>query len=179
MPEINPHTSNPSTHSTQTHKPQESVGVKWNAPEFDFYPKGNAWYWWSITITLLLLGFAIWQKNFLFAFFVVVAELLVLSWGSRKPMTMEFKLDEKGLTINGLKFYPYADLKSFGVSDMAPTDEKFEEIVIYLKRRMRTGLNILVPKDKEAEIVTAFSKKIAKVEAELSLLDALERFLRF
>lgn len=153
--------------------------IKWSAPEFDYYPKGNAWYWWSILITLLLLGFAVWQKNFLFAFFIVVAELLVLSWGSRKPAAVDFHLDEKGLTINGIKFYSYAELKEFGVSDMVPTDEKFEEIVVYFKRRLRTGLNFLVPKEKEAEIVSALSKKMPKVEVELTLLDAAERFLRF
>jgi len=153
--------------------------IKWSAPEFAYYPKGNSWYWWSIIITLLLLGFAIWQKNFLFAFFIVVAELLVLSWGSRKPALVDFKLDEKGLTIGGIKFYSYAELKSFGVSDMQPADEKLEEIVVYFKQRLRTGLNLLVPKDKETDVAAMLAKKIPKVEVELTILDAVERFLRF
>lgn len=179
MSEINPHTSKHSAASQGVQSPAGGVGVKWSAPEFDYYPKSNSWYWWSIVITLLLLGFAVWQKNFLFAFFIVVAELLILSWGGRKPQPMEFKLDEKGLTIAGAKFYPYADLKNFGVSDLPPVDEKLLEIVIYLKRRLRPSLSILVPRDKSSEIEAALAKKMPKTEIETTLLDALEKFLRF
>ncbi len=178
MLEINPHTSHASD-LPKTQTQQGGVGVKWSAPEFDYSPKGNAWYFSSMAITLLLLAFAVWQKNFLFAFFIVVAEILMLFWGGKKPATVEFKLDEKGLTVAGTKFYSYADLKNFGVSDIPPLDEKFTEIVIYLKPRLRPSVNILLPAGKSAEIEGALEKKVPKVEIELTILDALEKFLRF
>jgi hypothetical protein len=191
MPEINPPAfsrdneskeKNPTASSAPAPKApsvREGVGIKWTAPEFDYYPKGGSWYYGSIAITLLLLAFAVWQKNFLFAFFIVVAEILVLSWGAKRPVPIIFKLDENGLTIGSTKFYSYADLKNFGISDIPPIDEKLTEIVIYLKRRLRPSLSILLPKDRSAEIEAAFEKKIPKVEIELTLLDALEKLLRF
>ncbi len=178
MAEINPPTSHASD-ATKTQNHQGGVGVKWRAPEFDYYPKTNSWYWWSIVITLLLLAFAIWQKNFLFAVFIFIAELLVLSWGSRKPQTIEFKLDEKGLTIGGLKHYSYADLKNFGASDLPPTDEKLVELVLYFKRRLRPTMTVLVPRDKAIEVEAAMAKKVPKIEVESTLLDALQKFFRF
>jgi len=153
--------------------------IKWRAPEFDYYPKTTSWYYFSILITLAILGFAIWQKNYLFGFFIVVAEFLTLSWVGRKPETLDFSLGEKGLAVGELKFYPYSDIKSFGETDLPPSDKGFVEIVLYFNRKVRPGIFIRIPKDMASEIEAALEKNIPKVEAELSIFDALERIIHF
>ena len=152
---------------------------RWKAPEFRYYPKTSGWYYWSIFITLLFLVFAIWQKNFLFGFFIVVAETLILSWGSKKPADLDFALDEKGLTIGPEKSYSYTELKSFAETDMDPDDSPYVELMLYFNRHLRTTMLLLVPKEKYTEVKTALGEKLPKVEADLTLLDALERIIRF
>jgi len=153
--------------------------IRWKAPEFRYYPKTASWYYWSIFITLLFLVFAVWQKNFLFGFFVVVAETLILSWGGKKPEELDFVLDEKGLTIGSQKSYSYTELQSFAETDMDPDGSPYVELVFNFKRRLRTTMLFLIPKEKYTEIKTALSEKLPKVEAELTILDALERIIRF
>lgn len=153
--------------------------IKWKAPEYLFYPKTASWFYWSIFITLAILAFSIWQSNFLFGFFVVVAEMLILSWANRKPEIIDFALDQKGLTIRGVKPYPYTELKSFGLTELEPKESDFVEIILYFKRRLRTAMIILVPKEKSSEIQAALVKKIPKVDADLTIFDALERIIRF
>lgn len=153
--------------------------IKWTAPEFQYYPKTTTWYYWSIFITLLLLGFAVWQKNFLFGFFIVIAETLILSWGGKKPSNINFLLNEKGLTIDGQKSYSYSELKSFAKTEMDADGSQYIEVMLYFKKSLRTTALLLVPKEKYPEVSAALSKRIPKIEAELTILDALERIIRF
>lgn len=153
--------------------------IKWKAPEFDYYPKSSAWYWWSMLITLAFLVFAIWQKNFLFGFFVVVAEILVLSWGGKKPALVDFSLGEKGLTIGGIKFYPYTELKNWSLPDFEPANPGFVEIILYFKRRLRTNLSIRAPKEQSQKIEEVLKSKAPKVDFNPSFLDIAEKLLKF
>ncbi len=81
----------------------EELKIEWQAPEFEYREKDISWYWLSIIVAVLILSVSVWQKNFLFAAFVVMAEMLILVWAGRKPREISFSLDEKGLTISGNK----------------------------------------------------------------------------
>ena len=78
------------------HDPQE---IAWEAPEFEYRHKDISWYWISIIVAVVCIGFAAWQKNFLFGFFVLVAEILILAWANQQPAIFNFRLTEKGLFI--------------------------------------------------------------------------------
>jgi len=106
--------------------------IRWKAPEFRYYPKTAGWYYWSIFITLIFLAFTIWQKNFLFGFFIVVAETLIISWSSKKPALLDFALDEKGLTIGAQKSYSYTELKGFAKTDMDQDGSSYTELILSL-----------------------------------------------
>jgi hypothetical protein len=153
--------------------------IRWKAPEFRYYPKTAGWYYWSIFITLIFLAFTIWQKNFLFGFFIVVAETLIISWSSKKPALLDFALDEKGLTIGAQKSYSYTELKGFAKTDMDQDGSSYTELILYFKPRIRNTLLILVPREKYEEIRAALEEKLPETEAELPLLDALGRIIRF
>ena len=81
----------------------EKIVIEWKAPEFEYREKDVSWYWLSIIAAVVILGAAVWQKNFLFAVFVVIAEILMLVWAGRKPREITFSLNEKGLTMSGNK----------------------------------------------------------------------------
>lgn len=155
------------------------LDVKWKAPEYDFHEKSERWYYISIVVALLFLVFAIWQRNYLFAFFVVISELMLILWGNHPPETIEYHLSEKGLTIGGRKFYSYTELKGFAESDLHVATEGHAEFLFQFKTRLHPGLKILVPKEYLKEARAALELKLPMIEIEPTILDIIEKLLRF
>ena len=151
--------------------------IKWQAPEFEYREKGVSWYWVSIIIAALLIGVSVWQKNFLFGFFVVLAEILMLSWANRKPSLVEFTLTEKGLSVGGQKFHAYADIESFSAEEYA--EQEGPDLYFQFKKRLRTMVKIKTPKARFHEILKALNTFLPQVKHEPSLLDAFEEFVGF
>lgn len=156
----------------------EQFEIAWQAPEFEYREKGISWYWISMISAVLLLAAAIWQRNFLFGFFVIIAEILVLAWANRKPQTATFVLNEQGLSIGDRLSYVYDELASFSV-DRIDEHGDWPTLILTFQRRLRPNLRVHTPKDKFNEIKEALGKTVHETEYEQSLLDTLERLLRF
>lgn len=150
--------------------------IKWTAPEFEYHAKGVSWYWISIIIAVVILGLAVWQKNFLFGLFVVIAEVLVLSWSVREPRSLDFVLSEKGLDINKNAFYAYNEIEKFSVE---ASDADWPSLVFYFRRKLRPTVKIKIPKDLRTPIEKTLKTILPQVEYELSLLDSVEEFIGF
>jgi len=155
----------------------ETFHLSWSAPEYEHRPKGMGWYWGTILLALAILSLAIWQKNFLFAAFIVLAEILTLTWGERPPKLLDFTLTEKGLTIGENTFYPLDNFKSFSVEQ--DDHENWAGIVLFFESHLRPSILVHTPHSETEEILKALRKKLKEVNWEPSLLDTLERFLRF
>jgi len=151
--------------------------LTWQAPEFEYRTKNVSWYWLTMILAVIIIGVAVWQRNFLFGFFVIMAEVLLLVWGNKKPELVNFEITTKGLTIAGREFYPYADIKSFAIEE----DENNEWSSLQLKfhRRIRPSLQTSIPTSKSEKISKALSIVVEKVEPHQSLTESLERFFRF
>ncbi|MBU6500339.1 MAG: hypothetical protein KGJ89_00720 [Patescibacteria group bacterium] len=151
--------------------------IKWTAPEFPFREKGVSWYWISIIVAVIILGISIWQKNFLFGFFIVIAEILVLTWANREPQLVEFVINEKGLSIGENKFTAYTTMESFSVE--ANADKEWPDIFFQFHRRLRPILKIRVPHDRLTEIQKSLKAVLPQTEHETSFLDTLEELIGF
>ncbi len=151
--------------------------IEWRAPEFYYREKGVSWYWLSIIAAIVILSVSVWQKNFLFAVFVVIAEILMLVWAGRKPREVSFILNEKGLTISGNKFYPYSAIEAFSVRE--GHSEEWYDISLKLRHGFRHHLNIQTPTKNLSKIEEAISRYVEKTEPEDSFLDSLERLIGF
>lgn len=151
--------------------------IEWQAPEFEYRPKDISWYWLSIFITLIFLGAAIWQRNFLFGVFVVVGEILVMSWANREPRNVQFKLGEGGLEIAGEKVYPYTDMASFSAYD--GNEARWPHVVIRFQKRLRVPLAVGVPREKSESIKGLLKSFVPQTDPESSLLESLEKFIGF
>ena len=151
--------------------------IAWQAPEFEYYEKDVSWYWLSVIVAVIVLSIAVWQKNFLFAAFIVFAEILILVWAGQKPKTVEFKINEQGLTIGGRKFYPYAEIVGFSADENGA--DEWPEIIFRFQRRLQPTLKVKAPKNRFGEIEKALAPLVKKIEFEESFLETLERFLGF
>jgi hypothetical protein len=152
--------------------------IQWSAPEYHHYRKDVGWYWLVLIITAVIAAFALWQKNFLFAVFIAIAAVLVLSWGRRAPKTIDFTLSEKGLDIGGRKFYRYETLLGFAIIPV-PDDPELNELALQTKGRLNTWLKIIIADQRSEEIKELLSKFLPELEYEESLADHIARILRF
>ena len=152
--------------------------INWEAPEFEYISKGVGWYWLTIIAAILLVGLALWQGNFLFAIFVVIAVFLVLTWGSHYPRTVEFKVDDNGLAIGEQKFYPYEDLKGFAVKS-GHMDSELAEIVFIKKNRLSPQTKIFIDNSRLKEVKNFLGQHLPELEYEESLIEHIARLLRF
>ena len=151
--------------------------IAWQAPEFEYREKDVSWHWISVIVAVLLLSAAVWQKNFLFGFFIVVAEILILVWANQKPRTIEFKLDEKGLAIGKNKFYPYREIAAFSLNEVA--GDEWTDLAFRFQRSFRPPLKIQAPSQRLSEIEKALAPVVPRIDFEESFLETLERLLGF
>ena len=151
--------------------------VTWEAPEFEYRRKDVSWYWISIIVATLFLGFAVWQKNFLFGVFIVVAEILILVWANRRPQTTHFKVHDRGIEIVGQTIYPYTDIENVSI------DEKREEalgtLTIRFRRQLKPPVTINIPRERIAAVEQMLEQFVDTVDTSSSLTDDLEKFVRF
>jgi hypothetical protein len=153
-----------------------SFETRWEAPEFEYHPKGVSWYWLSIIIAAAVTAFAIWDRNFLFGVFVVIAEILLIAWGNETPTTVNFTLTENDLSIGNAKNYQLNLFENFSANERG---SDWTEIFFTFKTKLRTPLKILAPKTKIDEIRKGLKSLLREVEFEPSLLDSLEKIIGF
>ena len=151
--------------------------IKWQAPEFEHREKRVSWYVFSLIIAVIVIGVAVWQKNFLFGFFVVVGEILIIAWANKEPAVIDFKLREESIDLGGIKSYSYADFENFCVENRE--EKKFCSIFYSFKSRLKPKLKISAPNSKISEIRKFLSEYLPEIEYEPSLLDLLEEFIGF
>jgi hypothetical protein len=153
-----------------------SFETTWQAPEFEYRSKDISWYWISIIVASIIVAFAVWEKNFLFGFFVVIAEILFVTWGNVPPRTVSFSLSDKGLEINNGKLHAMNTMESFSVDSL---DDAWTELIFSFRAKLRTPLRVIIPADTVEEVRKNLKGVLKEVEYEPSLLDSLEKLIRF
>jgi hypothetical protein len=148
----------------------------WEAPEFQYREKGVSWYWISIIIAAAVIAFAIWERNFLFGIFIVIAEILLIAWGNEAPRTIHFVLTENDLIVGTSKEYQLRLFESFSVDKL---DSEWTELFFTFKAKLRTPIKVMVPTAKVDEIRKNLKTILREVEFEPSLLDSLEKIIGF
>lgn len=143
--------------------------IKWRAPEYEYHEKDVSWYWLAIIFVIILVGLSLWQKNLLFAIFVLIAGAVVIFWGRREPRELEFKLEEKGLYIDK-KFIAYEILDGFAVK---------EDLLLKKKSRLRPYLKLPLPDSQKEAAKKHLLPLLPEIEYQESLAEALAKFLKF
>lgn len=162
-------------------KIEENSVIFWQAPEYEYQHKDVSWYWLSVIAAIIVAALAVWQKNFLFAIFVVVAELVIISFAGRFPVVWEFKINDKGVGIGkpnkeASRFYPYKDLLSF---DIHPAGEEHKELIIKLESKLKPLLKINIHSKDEEKIKEFLLKFLPQEEISASAIDSLSKLIRF
>ena len=149
--------------------------ISWQAPEFKYEHKDVSWYWLSIIIAGLMILLAIWQRNLLFALFIIIAEIMIIIWAKERPKTLNFKIDDKGVHIDKIRTYNYDDLGGFHIIEK----DNISELVLKTKNRLHPVVKIIIASINIAKIRDTLNDHLPEVEYEESLADHIDRLLKF
>ncbi|OGF61938.1 hypothetical protein A2926_00450 [Candidatus Giovannonibacteria bacterium RIFCSPLOWO2_01_FULL_44_40] len=151
------------------------VFLSWEAHEYFHHEKGTDWYWWTGLAAIILLGFAIYQKSFLFGVLVLVGWFTVVLYAVRPPRTLKFSLTERGVLVERT-LYSWQSLKSFWIFYNPPLHK---DLSLESKKALVPFIKIPLGQtepDKVREIVIKF---LPEIEQEESLIDNLSHLARF
>jgi len=152
--------------------------ITWSAPEYHYYEKNVSWYWIVLLMTIFFVGFALWQSNFLFAVFIIIASVLIIAWGKRPPRIITFSLSDKGLSVDEKKFYHFDSVEGFAISPDHMNDG-FNELAIQTKGRISGWIKIIIEEEQADAIKALLTKHIEELEYTESLADHLSKLLKF
>lgn len=155
-------------------KSAEEDTIAWEAPEAEHVEKSTTWYWGSMAVAIVLIAIALWQKNFLFAVFIVIAELAVFLFAGEKPKIWNFTIDDRGVTIENHKTYKYSTITLY---DIHPFSDEYHELVLQTTSKVHHYIKIFIHKEDEGEIRRILDKKVRHGEIEVSFLEFLERLI--
>ncbi len=149
--------------------------VSWRAAEYE-HTHHDSWWFLKIGIAgLIFLAFAIWQKNFFFGVFIVIASAVILTHNKREPNVIDFRVSEKGVRIAN-QLYEYNEFQHFSVRKRPG---KLDEIVF--KRKIMFNPFLHIPADSRTiwDAREIIKRKIQEVEHDSSLLDVLLDLIGF
>lgn len=149
--------------------------ITWAAPEFIYHKKTSLWYWASIALTLIFLALALYGQNFLFAIFIILAEILLVVWSREVPPVIEFVITKDGVGVGEKKFYRFEEFAGFSLLDSR------HGVELVLRHKGRLGQYVKIPLlDEYIELIeTTLLEKLPKKDYEESLPDSLFRLIKF
>lgn len=89
-----------------------SVHVQWEFPEFTTVKRSRAWNAVAFVILALLVIYAVYTANFLFAMILALCTFILVYQYFQKPRPIPVVIAEDGIIVDK-QFYLYKDLKGF------------------------------------------------------------------
>jgi len=148
--------------------------IQWQALEYRYHRKSLDWFAGVIGLAVILLIIALWQRNFLFAIFIVIAGILVVVWARERPRPILFTLDKKGLWI-GRRLHDYRRFDGFALSET--------QLQLRYKRYLRPYLTVHLPRGRPGKKIKAIQEQLLaflpEIEYNESLIEALADWVGF
>jgi hypothetical protein len=92
-----------------------NTGISWTASEFMDHQKGGSWYVLCLGAIVVIAGLLYGVTRDIFSSLsAIVLGVLLAVVASRKPRTMEYRVDEFGVSV-GARAYSYDEFASFSI----------------------------------------------------------------
>jgi hypothetical protein len=88
--------------------------LEWEAPNFNHREKTTDWYWSLGLLGLIIIGFSLWLKNYLFSFLILIGTFTLLLNGGRRPELIKHGFNQQGIVV-GEHLYPWPTLESYWI----------------------------------------------------------------
>ncbi len=155
---------------------EKEKSITWRAAEYEYRKKGRGWYIAIITVTLLIAVFALWQRNFFFMVFILIAGLMVIVLGNKKPRVVDFYIDEEEVRVGNDIAYSYGDIEWYAIVNR---ENELNQIVIKTTSKINPVLKLradskITPKAREV-----LSEKLEEKTYEPSMIELFSDILKF
>lgn len=158
---------------TQPNVPEQFL-LSWQAPEFVQTHKPFGWYAGFILFFLVLIGLAIFTKQYLTVGLFAVMGVALLMYANRPPRTLNYQVSNYGVYV-GDKKYLFDDFDSYYEAD------DYGQLVIELVPNKRFGTLVSLPPmpNHIDELEHTLGQMLPKVENKEDFVDKIFRKLRF
>jgi len=147
----------------------DTVLIRWEAPEYAHHERGTGWYVIFGVVTLLLVVAAILIiKSITFAILVPVMAVALFVYTQHAPEVLRYTLSRKGLHIND-KLFMYNQFKSFGIVD----HNGMHSAVLVPRKRFQLGQTVYFPAEVGEQLVDMLAARLPMKELEPDALDRL------
>jgi len=146
----------------------EHVLIDWDFPEFEKHDRSKKWYIAAVIVLGILIIYAVWTSNILFAVILILAAFIGVIQHFQKPHDVEAAITEDGVLV-GSKFYRYEEIESFWMIYKPPLAK-----LVYLDFKNKFKKNLAIPLEnvdpiKVREILNQYLEEdLEREEEELS-----------
>jgi hypothetical protein len=149
--------------------------ISWTASEYVHHDKTAGWYL-ALAVCAALVAALVYliSHDWVSVGVVVVAALVLGSYGSRQPRQLDYHLDGQGIGI-GPKRYFYGEFKSFSVIP----EGAFSSITFMPLKRFSPPISIYYAPEDEEKILALLSQYLPFEEPRRDAVDSLMRRIRF
>jgi uncharacterized membrane protein YphA (DoxX/SURF4 family) len=146
----------------------------WEASEFVQHDKPASWYiglWAGVVILCAILGLL---QQWVSIVVVVVMTIAILVYSRKEPRTLEYALDDKGISING-RLSPYSHFRSFNVQE----EVGWKEIDLEPTQRFSPRLTLIADDENLEQIADILAHHLPEVNRTPDIIERLSRYLKF
>lgn len=149
--------------------------IEWSAPEFEYYRKNRSWF---ATVGVIAAGLFIWavfSKNLIFAFLIILSCFSVIAFALKRPNYLNLAITPKGIKINKT-LYAFDNLRSFWIFYQPPL---VRELSVRSQKTIMPYIKIPLGEQNPVEIRRFLLKYLPEKKHKESLIDNLARQLKF
>jgi hypothetical protein len=153
------------------------VVFAWQHYDYVAYKKDKKWYFFSILLLLIAVGWSFYDQNFLFGVILIMFYMIVLIYESRQPQLVDFVVTPLGI-MTGKKFYYWREIEHFYIIYRAQGIKN-----LYLELSGVLGGRLVIPLDGQNAVALRdyflrYIKEDLEREAE-PIGEQFRRLLRF
>jgi len=109
----------------------ENDVISWRITERQGQPKTKKWYIIAGIIGILLIAYAIFTSDFIFAVIILICAVLIVITEKYQPAELEIALSDKGVKV-GKEFYDYEKIDNFSI--VYKPEENIKNLYLEFKR---------------------------------------------
>lgn len=152
------------------------VVYEWLIREYEQYARSRRWYFAMSSLGLLLIIFALFTQNYLFALIIIIFGIVLYLQEMQPPLDIYFAITETGIVI-GRKFYSFNELKGFWIVYNPPEVKNlYFNLNNVVRHRLKIPLLDYDPRPIKEFISQYLEEDILKTEEPLS--DRLARVFK-
>jgi len=148
----------------------------WEAPSRIHYERGSLWYVLMSVGALLLMAYAVWTQNFLFAFLVLLMAIILILAGNEPARNVLVQVGDNGIVVDG-KLFLFQDVEQFAIVYQPPYTK-----ILYIDHRNPVIPRLTIPLEEQNPLeLRDHLKRYAREDLDLQdehLSDMVARLLK-